>query len=59
VKPVGERQRPRRVMWTRCPEMSCRADVVVSLDSDRAKCKRCGKEWPWKKTGLIHGTRGA
>ena len=48
-----------QAIWTRCPNMKCGADVVVAAGADRAKCKQCGLEWPWTKTALVRGTRGA
>lgn len=46
------------MVWARCPNMACGADVVVKADADRASCKVCGNQWPWAKSALIRATRG-
>lgn len=51
--------RAQRMVTVQCPNLACRERVVVSLDADRANCKRCGNQWPWAKSALLRGTRGA
>jgi len=51
------RQKRARAMIVSCPSMDCREQVVVSLDSDRAKCSKCGREWQYTKSHLLRGER--
>lgn len=52
------REKGQRVLMVRCPNLACGETVVASLDADRAKCKSCGQDFAWGKSGLKWGKRG-
>jgi len=45
----------RHLTIVECP--SCKNQVVVALGTDRARCAKCGKDWPWSKTRLYRVER--
>ena len=55
---VVKGEKGQRVLLLRCTNTACGEVVVASLDADRAKCKACGHEWAWGKSGLKMARRG-